>query len=111
MAEYLFSYGTLQTQKTQRLLFGRVLQQWSDVLSGYRLQTIEIYDEAFLARGDAKEQRTVVPSGNDKDCIEGSVLELTTEELLVVDQYEPAGYKRIKVVLQSGREAWIYCRV
>jgi hypothetical protein len=39
------------------------------------------------------------------------VFEVTTEELLHADKYEPANYKRIKLVLESGKEACIYVAV
>ena len=39
------------------------------------------------------------------------VFEITVEELLHADKYEPANYKRIKVKLESGKEAWIYVAV
>ena len=40
--------------------------------------------------------------------IEGTVFEISEEELLLADGYEPDGYERHKVVLQSGNRAWIY---
>jgi hypothetical protein len=36
------------------------------------------------------------------------VFEVSTDELLVADKYEPANYKRVKVELDSGKKAWIY---
>ena len=58
MSEYLFSYGTLQQEKTQLELFGRKLHGTSDVLKGYKVATIEIKDETFLTRGEEKFQKT-----------------------------------------------------
>jgi Gamma-glutamyl cyclotransferase, AIG2-like len=108
MAEYLFSYGTLQKEKTQFNLFGRLLKGFKDVLTGYKLSPIEITDEKFLAKGEGKNQLTVIATNNPADRIEGTALEVTKEELLFADKYEPANYKRMKVLLQSGTEAWIY---
>ncbi len=44
----------------------------------------------------------------DNDNIKGTVFEITEEELQLADKYEPANYKRVKAVLESGKEAWIY---
>lgn len=104
--EHLFSYGTLQKEKTQLELFGRILNGTKDVLKGYKIALIEIKDESFSAKGEEKVQRTLIPSIND--FIEGTVFEVSAEELLVADKYEPDNYQRIKVVLASGKEAWIY---
>lgn len=108
MPEYLFSYGTLQKEKTQFNLFGRLLKGSKDVLTGYKLFPIEITDEKFLAKGEQKMQLTIVATNNHSDSIQGIALEVTEEELLNADKYEPDNYKRIKVLLQSGTEAWIY---
>jgi hypothetical protein len=106
--EYLFSYGTLQKEKTQLELFGRKLGGHPDSLPGYSIREMTITDEQFLATGEDPRQRIVLPSENKNDSIEGTVLELTTEELLVADSYEPPGYKRVTVMLASGKKAWIY---
>jgi gamma-glutamylcyclotransferase (GGCT)/AIG2-like uncharacterized protein YtfP len=106
MKEHLFSYGTLQKESVQLELFGRLLEGMKDILPGYKIASIEIKDEAFLARGEENIQRTLVESKGEK--VEGTVLEISEAELIQADKYEPDNYKRIKVVLQSGRKAWIY---
>jgi len=108
MNTYLFSYGTLQKQTVQKELFGRSLQGWPDVLNGYKAISIEIKDEAFLAKGEQKTQQIAVATNNESDSIKGTVFKLTEEELLNADKYEPEGYGRIKVKLSSGKEAWLY---
>jgi gamma-glutamylcyclotransferase (GGCT)/AIG2-like uncharacterized protein YtfP len=108
MNELLFSYGTLQKTNVQLQLFGRVLKGSADTLQGYTLATIEIKDENFLLNGEDTYQQTLVPSNNSTDRIKGIVFEITDEELLLSDQYEPSNFKRSKVKLQSGKEAWIY---
>ena len=89
-------------------LFGRLLNGTKDILQGYKIATIEITDEVFLAKGEDKYQRTLVESLNKEDIIEGTAFEISEEELLKADKYEPGNYKRMKVVLQSGKDAWIY---
>jgi len=106
MLECLFSYGTLRKKKVQADLFGRILAGSPDVLRGYKVSTIEIMDEAFLAKGEEKHQKTLIVSADNM--VEGTALEITGEELLLADKHEPKNYKRIKVMLESGKTAWIY---
>ena len=105
--EYLFSYGTLQKEKVQIELFGRLLYGARDILQGYKTSSIEIKDEAFLLKGEQKFQQTATLS-DDGNFIKGTVFEISEEELYHADEYEPGNYKRIQVKLQSGKEAWIY---
>lgn len=111
MSEWLFSYGTLQKQNTQLEIFGRILPGYKDVLTGYKVVAIEVTDASFLSRGEDKHQRTLISSGNNKDMIEGTALEVTEAELALTDKYEPENYKRTRVTLQSGKQAWIYLAV
>ena len=108
MSEYLFSYGTLQKDHVQLRLFGRPLNGIKDRLTGYKVSPIEITDEAFLAKGDGKFQQIATLTNDKNDSIEGTVFEVTKEELLHADKYEPTDYKRIKVKLESGKESWVY---
>jgi hypothetical protein len=108
MKENLFSYGTLQKNEVQLELFGRLLNGAKDILEGYKLSPIEIKDEAFLAKGEEQYQLTLLPSKDAADMIEGTVFEVSEEELLFADKYEPDNYERIKITLQSRKEAWVY---
>jgi gamma-glutamylcyclotransferase (GGCT)/AIG2-like uncharacterized protein YtfP len=111
MNEYLFSYGTLQKEKVQLELFGKIFQGSADTLKGYKVAAIEITDEVFLSKGEQKDQLTAVVSKDKNDEIKGTAFAITEEELLQADKYEPANYKRIKVKLESGKEAWLYVAV
>jgi gamma-glutamylcyclotransferase (GGCT)/AIG2-like uncharacterized protein YtfP len=111
MPAWLFSYGTLQKEKVQLKLFGRIFHGSPDTLNGYKISEIEIKDETFLSKGEEKLQLTAIVSKDRNDQIKGTVFEITEQELLLADQYEPANYKRIKIVLASGKEAWIYVAV
>lgn len=88
-------------------LFGRKLNGSTDILQGFKIETIEITEQAFLSKGEEKYQGTLVPSNNN-DQVQGTLLELTNEELLLIDKYEPGNYKRIKMPLQSGKKAWVF---
>ena len=111
MKEFLFSYGTLQEEKVQIELFGRILLGSRDILRGYSASTIEIKDESFLANAETQYHLIAIPSNNKNDSIAGTVFEISKEELLLADKYEPEEYKRVQVVLESGMEAWIYVAV
>jgi len=108
MKEYLFSYGTLQQKEVQLKLFGRLLSGEKDILKGYKIVSIEINDESFLSNGGLKQQRIAILSDNPAIFTEGAVFEITMEELLRADTYEPYEYARIKVILESGKQAWVY---
>jgi gamma-glutamylcyclotransferase (GGCT)/AIG2-like uncharacterized protein YtfP len=49
-----------------------------------------------------------VPSENLEDIIHGVVFEVSSQEMLKVDQFESNSYKRVQVKLKSGRIAWVY---
>ena len=106
--EHLFTYGTLQLEEVQLTTFGRKLEGRQDALIGYRLVTITIEDEDFATKSGTAEHRNLQFTGNASDFVEGTVFSITTEELEKSDAYEPEGYERVLVQLQSGINAWIY---
>jgi gamma-glutamylcyclotransferase (GGCT)/AIG2-like uncharacterized protein YtfP len=96
----LFSYGTLQEGIVQLDTFGRLLQGQPDELPGY---------EPGLVKVEGAQYANVVFSGKDGSRVKGIVFEVTEAELAAADGYEEdAGYKRVVVVLSSGKEAWVY---
>ena len=106
----LFSYGTLQTESVQLSIFGRTVESTPDVLTGYRLTTIEVEDPNFLAHSRPV-QRNLQYTGDASDFVAGSALTLTAKELEQADAYEPIEYTRVPVRLRSGLDAWVYlCR-
>ena len=106
--ESLFAYGTLQSAAVQLAIFGRQLQSRPDALVGYRLITIEIEDQDFIVTSGTAYHRTLQFTGVASDIVNGTVLSLTSRELTLADAYEPSGYKRLEVQLQSGSSAWVY---
>lgn len=72
---------------------------------------IEITDEVFLAKGDGKYQQIAMNTNDKNDAIQGTVFEVSEDELLHADKYEPDNYKRVKIELESGKKAWIYMEV
>jgi hypothetical protein len=108
MTELLFSYGTLQLEKVQLESFGRLLKGEKDALSGYKLVSLEIKDEKVLEQSQQPFHPMAIPSVDKKDKVQGVVFEITGDELLKADSYEVSDYVRISVILDSGKNAWIY---
>lgn len=98
--EKLFIYGTLQYPKVQMVVFERFAQGTWDTLEG------------FTKRWTTFDLNTVYPIivAHSGDSVVGQVIEVTTDELALIDHYETSAYRRIKVTLKSGIEAWVYCK-
>jgi gamma-glutamylcyclotransferase (GGCT)/AIG2-like uncharacterized protein YtfP len=107
-SEWLFAYGTLQTEAVQLSLFGRRLDGKADALVGYRLRIVRIDDQEFVNASGTADHRNLEFTGDPNDLVEGTVFTVTRSELEQADAYEPAGYKRVLVQLRSGRNAWVY---
>ncbi|MEO6901817.1 MAG: gamma-glutamylcyclotransferase family protein [Bacteroidia bacterium] len=111
LTENLFSYGTLQQEAVQLAIFNRLLIPCADELLGYTLEMIEIKDEAVLAKSGLSHHPILKHTGNNTDCIKGSVFVITKKELHQADEYEVDDYKRIAVQLKSDKTAWVYVSV
>lgn len=107
-AERLFSYGTLQQENVQLATFGRLLKGAPDALVGFKQKLVEITDPDVLAKSGKRFHPIVMRSDVDSDRIEGTVFEITVEELAAADRYEVDDYERIAVSLASGSGAWVY---
>jgi gamma-glutamyl AIG2-like cyclotransferase len=110
-SEYLFAYGTLQSEPVQLSTFGRKLDGVPDALPGYRWRMIRIEDEDFVAASGTADHRNLEFTGDPTDVVEGTVFDVTHSELERSDAYEPDGYKRVLVPLRSGRKAWVYLQM
>ena len=108
--ENLFSYGTLQLERVQLETFGRTLKGYPDLLMGYRRETIRIKVESVINLSGIEEHTIISYTGNSSDIVEGVVLCITEDELMRADDYETEDYKRIRVKLKSGKEAWVYVK-
>ena len=106
--ENLFSYGTLQLESVQLASFGRVLYGAPDAIVGYSRSWIEITDAQVLATSGQTHHPIVMFTGNVEDFVEGTVFQLTPEELAQADSYEVSDYKRVEVSLRSGGTTWVY---
>lgn len=109
--EYLFAYGTLQTEAVQLATFGRHLTGQRDALVGYRLVMVKIEDQDFVASSGTAHHRNLQYTGLASDFVEGTVFSVTRQELEQADAYEPVDYKRVQVELRSGGKAWVYVHI
>ncbi len=104
----LFSYGTLQKEQVQIETFGRLLNGEKDILTGYKIEMLEITDPEVLRKSNQKYHPILEFSGNAEDEVEGVLFEVTDEEILQADKYEVDDYKRIETVFKSGKSGFIY---
>jgi len=107
-SEFLFSYGTLQLDSVQQATFGRLLTGKTDVLNGFELRPLPIEDEYVIAVSGKSEHTIAAFTGRDSDAVPGTVFEVSLDELHRADEYEVEPCRRVSVVLQSGRRAWVY---
>jgi len=106
--EKLFSYGTLQQKNVQVETFGRELDGDKDALLGYYLSEIEIQDEDVIKTSGTNIHPILRVSESPYDEVQGTVFEITKEELFNADQYEVSEYMRVSAKLKSGKTTWIY---
>ena len=104
----LFSYGTLRRPEVQMSTFGRVLTGDPDALVGFAQAQVTIADPGFAAASGTALHAMVRFTGRDSDRVEGLALDVSEDELVMADRYEPAGYVRIRATLATGRAAWVY---
>jgi hypothetical protein len=106
--ELLFSYGTLQQPEVQLDTFGRIIDGEDDVLPGHTVDYAEIEDHRVVDISGLDVHPMVRATGNPHDKVLGKVLFVTADELEAADEYEVSLYRRVSVVLASGRRAWVY---
>lgn len=106
--EHLFSYGTLQQPEVQLATFGRLLDSRPDRLPGYRLALLAIDDAQVVATSGKTHHPIASRSTIPTDGVPGAVLAVSLEELRQADGYEVADYRRERVTLASGMQAWAY---
>ena len=104
--QLLFSYGTLQDDKIQLVIFGRLLEGVDDYLYGFRLETITFED----GLGQKNSYPIAIASSDPEQKISGKIYELIHEEITKADSYEGSSYKRIKVKSGLGRPCWVYVK-
>jgi hypothetical protein len=94
----------------QLATFGRTLAGRPDALSGYGLSVLTVHDPGVIAASGESQHPVISSTGNEEDVVQGTVFEVTSEELARADAYEGENYRRIGVVLLSGIRAWVYAQ-
>ena len=106
----LFSYGTLQLENVQKDTFKRLLIGSKDALVKYTVSKIKITDPKVIKSSGTDMHPILKYTGNDSDIVEGTLFELTDEELLKADGYEVDDYKRDTVIFKSGKTGFVYLK-
>jgi hypothetical protein len=105
----LFSYGTLQQEDVQVSTFGRKLAGEKDLLLGYEPSLVKIPDPAVAQRLGKTHHDNVRPTGDDWSTVQGTVFEVTDDELALAVRFEAEfAYQRVTGELASGKQAWAY---
>jgi hypothetical protein len=104
----LFSYGTLQNPNVQLATYGRLVEGQTDCLAGYVLIDLVIDDPHVVSLSGKKVHTIARRTGRAEDRIFGTMLFLTSAELVNSDDYEVEAYARTEVILESGRIAFAY---
>jgi len=69
MAQFLFSYGTLQLDAVQMATFGRLLVGKPDVLTGFEEASLEIEDQTVISISGKATHTIARFTGNASDTI------------------------------------------
>ncbi|RJQ75415.1 hypothetical protein D5S17_21255 [Pseudonocardiaceae bacterium YIM PH 21723] len=102
----LFSFGTLRDDRVQTSLFGRTVPGAPAALVGYATRPVVITDPEVIATSGLDVHLTLVRRLGGE--VEGGVLRLTDAELAAADDYEVDDYRRRRVHLSTGENAWAY---
>lgn len=106
--QLLFTYGSLQDAEVQLDTFGRLVVSQPATLPGYTIDYIEIDDARLSDVAGPSVHPVLRHTGNALDKVVGTVVHVTSEELDAADEFEAALYRRARVRLANGREAWVY---
>ena len=95
----LFIYGTLRDPLVQQAVLGRTTPGTPAVIGSYGRFEIVLETGIYpIIRPQAGAE------------VHGLLIEVTAEELSILDVYETDAYQRIRVILRSGVEAWVYAQ-
>jgi len=106
----LFSYGTLQMEQVQLDTFGRRLKGKKDVLRKYIIKDLKITDPDVIKSSGTDIHPILEYAGNQNDFVEGTIYEISDEELELADSYEVDDYQRRLLTFESGTKAWVYLK-
>jgi len=95
--EPIFVFGNLMDDNVQFAAFGRRAEFVYDTLFDYKKEGIRI---------NGSTSSNIVPARGHS--LAGSILYLTPEEVKILENKFGPAYRKIRVRLNSGREAWTY---
>jgi gamma-glutamylcyclotransferase (GGCT)/AIG2-like uncharacterized protein YtfP len=100
--EKLFVYGTLRDPILRERITGRSIVSFKhSYLKGFRHETIVL--DGIIYPILVEDTNSIAP-------VEGELIEITQEELTLMDEYEGSEYRRIKIILKDGGKAWTYVK-
>ncbi len=79
-----------------------------DSLKHYKLDKLQITDAEVLRKSGKEFHPIAVKTNSPDDYMEGTIFEITDEELIQTDKYEVSDYKRVLETFDSGKMAWVY---
>ncbi len=97
----VFAYGTLKDGKIRKYLLSRNVPAKKDSLSGFRIDQISLDGICYPV---------AIRDPFNKKVIHGVFFKVNEREIKLLDEYESDAYKRIQVILNSGKEAWLYIK-
>lgn len=95
----LFTYGTLQDETIEQMLFNKTLDGSKDSITGFEKQEIILEGNVYPI---------LIKNNESTKVIKGTYYHLSNQEMLICDEYEGNEYKRVLVQLDSRIEAWVY---
>lgn len=95
-------------ENVQKETFGRTLKGTKDILVGYVLSEVKIKDKSVIEKSGTDMHPILKATKNPSDEVEGTIFEMTHEELMQADDYEVEEYARINANFKSGTTAWVY---
>ena len=101
----LFVYGTLRDETVQHALFRHVPTSTPDTVAGYRRIMVPLSEP-----GEPAINYPMLIPDADAAPVPGDILELSTIELAMADEYEGEDYARISVETCGGRKVWVYVK-
>jgi hypothetical protein len=109
MVTLVFSYGDLRRAEIQLSVVGRRLRGWKDDLLGCEIVDRKIDDPQVAAATGKTHHRDLRFDGSDTKGVEGTVFEVTREDLERLDAFEARfDYRRVTGQLASGDQVWVY---
>jgi gamma-glutamylcyclotransferase (GGCT)/AIG2-like uncharacterized protein YtfP len=100
--EKVFIYGTLRDEMLRKEITGReIFVTSTGELVGFEMSSVF---------EDGHSYPIIIRNENSNQIINGDVIEVNDEELLLLDRYEGEFYRRMKIRLENGIRAWSYIK-